>query len=112
MPQISAMRALERRVQIAGAADEAHRGHAEAVAVERLFRRGDQLGMIGETQIVVGAEIEHLAPARDLYAGALRRQDRPLGLPQRLGANDFELGGDVGKNAHGSEHSTMAGELK
>ena len=49
--------------------------------------RGDQLGMIGKAQIIVGAEIEHLArpPSREHADMArLRRQDRPLGLPQRL----------------------------
>ena len=52
---------LERAVQIRGAADEAHRGHAEAMAVERRLGRGDQLRMVGKAQVVVGAEIEHLA---------------------------------------------------
>ena len=45
------------------AADEAHRGHAEAECVHRLRRGGDRLGMVGEAEIIVGAEIERLALA-------------------------------------------------
>ena len=57
--------ALERQVQIGGAADEAHRGHAEAVAVERRFCGSNQIGMIGEAEVIVGAEVQHLASAGD-----------------------------------------------
>ena len=52
------------------AADEAHRSHAEAELVERLARRGDDLGMVGKAEIVVGAEVQELALA------ALRALDR------------------------------------
>ena len=55
-------------------ADEAHRGHAETEGVQRFPRRGRDLWMIGEAEVVVGAEIEHLALAafrRDTDAAAL-----------------------------------------
>ena len=54
---------LELAVQRLRAADEAHRGHAEAEFVERLARRRDELRVVGEAEIVVGAEVEHLALA-------------------------------------------------
>ena len=44
------------------AADEAHRGHAVAVAVERLLGGLAQFRVVGKAEIVVGAEIQHLCP--------------------------------------------------
>ena len=52
-------------VDVLGAADEAHRGETEPVRVERVFRGLDQLGPIGEAEIVIGAEID------DVMAGTL-----------------------------------------
>jgi hypothetical protein len=48
-------------VQVLGAADEAHRGHAEAVRVERLLGGGDHGRVVGQAEVVVGAEVQHLA---------------------------------------------------
>ena len=53
--------ALEFAVHGLGPADEAHRGHAVAVAVERRVRGGDDRRVIGEAEVVVGAEVQHLA---------------------------------------------------
>ncbi len=64
---------LQLAVQRLRAADEAHRGHAEAELVERRARGGDHLGMVGEAEIVVGAKIEQLALA------ALRASRRGCG---------------------------------
>ena len=61
---------LESAVQGLRPADEAHRGHAEAELVERFARRRDDLRMVGEAEIVVGAEVKELALA------ALRSLDR------------------------------------
>ena len=44
-----------------GAADEPDAGHAEAPLVERCLGRRDDLRMIGEAEVVVGAEVQHLA---------------------------------------------------
>ncbi len=41
------------------AADEAHRCHAEAPAVEAFLRCRDQSRIVGQTEIIVGAEIQH-----------------------------------------------------
>src|SRR5271165_3145911 len=63
------------------AADEPHRGHAEAERVHRALGGGDDLGMIGEAEVVVCAEIESLARARaggDPDASALRPGQEPL----------------------------------
>ena len=54
---------LELLVHLLGAADEADGGHAVAPAVQRLVGGGDDLGVVGEAEVVVGAEVEHLAGA-------------------------------------------------
>ena len=43
-----------------GAADEAHRRHAVAPAVERLMGGLDHRRVIGQAQVVVGAHVDHL----------------------------------------------------
>ena len=61
------------------AADEAHRRHAEAESFEPCLGGGDDFGMVGQAEIVVGAEIDHFAPA-DADPPALRAFDQPLAL--------------------------------
>ena len=63
---------LEIAMQALGAADEAHRGDAVAVAGERILRRREHRGMVGETEIVVGAQIDQLAPVGEPHERALR----------------------------------------
>ena len=62
---------LQRLVHVLRAADEAHRGHAVAVAVERRLAGRDQRRMVGEAEVVVGAEVQHLRRR------ARRRSGRP-----------------------------------
>ena len=64
---------LEAAMQSLRAADEADRGHAEPELVECLARCGDDIGMVGEAEIVVGAEVQELA------LPALRALDRGCG---------------------------------
>ncbi|MNH18055.1 hypothetical protein D3C79_777460 [compost metagenome] len=79
---------------ILSAADEAHRGHAEAVAVQPLMGRGDEVGMVGQPQIVVGAEVQYLlATHRDL--GLLGRGDDAFLLVQAFRFDLFQLLGQV-----------------
>ena len=61
LAEMSGDRLLELAMQRLRAADEAHRGHAEAELVHRALGGGDHLGMVGETEIIVGAEVERLA---------------------------------------------------
>ena len=60
-------------------ADEAHRRHPVAPAVERLVRRLDHRRMTGETEVVVGAQVQQLASV-DVDVRALRRRHHELGL--------------------------------
>ena len=76
---------FQRAVQVLRAADEAHARHAVAVAVHRLLRGGDERGVIGKPEIVVGAEVQHVAAiGRDRDMSALGRDDGALGLPQSV----------------------------
>jgi hypothetical protein len=78
-------------VQILRAADEAHRRHAEAVRVQRILGGLDHLRMIGQAEVIVGAEVQHLAATGQLDLGGLRRGDDALGLEQALFADGFEF---------------------
>ncbi|MNG82971.1 hypothetical protein D3C79_416880 [compost metagenome] len=59
---------------ILGAADEAHRGHAETVAVEPLMSGGDEVRVVGQPQVVVGTEVQNLL-ATHCNLGLLSRGD-------------------------------------
>ena len=95
---------LEFLVQVLGAADEAHRGEPETVRVERLFRDGDDVRMVGEAKVVVRAEVQHLAVVPGADRRRLRRGDHALGLVQALVADRFEFGFDAGASGivHGA----------
>jgi hypothetical protein len=66
------------------AADEADRGHAEAVVVHRGLGGGDQAGVVGQAEVVVGAEVQHLPPGH-LHMRALRPGDQAFAFHQALG---------------------------
>ena len=90
LPQVAGDSLLEFAMQRLRAADEAHRGHAEAEFVERAPGRRDDFGVMGETEVIVGAEIDHLALALrtgDADAPALRPGDQPLALGQPGGVD-------------------------
>ena len=82
-------------VQGLGAADEAHRRHAKTVGFQCAARGRDDLGMIGEAQIVVGAQIDHFASA-DADASALRPFDQPFVLIEPVGLDLSERRAEVG----------------
>ena len=89
--QIAGDRFLEAAVERLRPADEAHRGHAEAELVHRPARRGNDLRVIGEAEIVVGAQVDEVAPAAlclHLHMAALRSGDQALRLEE---AGGFEI---------------------
>ncbi len=72
---------LKLLMEILGAADEAHRRHAVAATVHSLLCSLDQTAVVGKAEIVVGAEIEHLALcACHLDVAALRSDNHALVL--------------------------------
>ena len=62
---------LELAVDVLGAADEAHRGHAVAAGLEPRVGGLDDLRVAGQPEVVVGAEVDDLlwpsAPGRELH---------------------------------------------
>jgi hypothetical protein len=58
--------------------------------VETLAGAGDQPFVVGQTEIVVGAEIEHRPPVFQADMGILRCRDSALGLPEPVGADAVE----------------------
>ena len=78
-------------VQLLRAADEAHAGKAIALLLEALMGRLNDLGMIGEAEVVVGAEVDYFVAA-DRDGRALRRLDQPLALVETGLLELFELG--------------------
>jgi len=74
---------LQGLVDVLGAADEPDRRQAVAAVVDPLVGGPDQLGVGGEPEIVVGAEVEALLPLDD-DLGALGALDDPLVLVEFL----------------------------
>ena len=92
------------------AADEAHRSHAEAELVHRAARRRDDVRVIGEAEVIVGAEIDRFARAlrrRDMDAPALRPGQEPLALCESRRVNLVEGGADVVEKGVGHSGSPV-----
>jgi hypothetical protein len=83
---------LELLVHGLGAADEAHRGHAIPVPVDRAMRRLAESRMIGEPEIVVCAKVDELAAVGEAHDWLLRRAQHALGLEEPLLAQTPGLG--------------------
>ena len=90
MPEEFRERGFKLLVNILRAANKAHARHAEAMRVERFFRSSDQRRMIGETEIIVRAHVEHAFAARDRDVRVLRTCDDALGFEETLRFNFFE----------------------
>jgi len=73
--------------------DEPDARHAETPLVERGSRGGDDLGVVGEAEVVVGAEVERLAGGRADVRG-LRGEQLALVLVEARVADLGEGGGD------------------
>ncbi len=66
---------LQLFMDILRAADKTHRSHAETVAIHALLRRQHQRRMVGQSQVVIGAEVDHVLARADADIGLLRRGD-------------------------------------
>ena len=78
-----------------GAADEPDRRHAESVFAQRLPGGLDQPGVVGQTQIVVGAQIDAGRTTLKSDLPLLRRGDDLLLLEQALGLEGFDPCGEI-----------------
>ena len=75
------------------AADEAHRGHAVTVAVDRAMCRLAHRRVIGEAQVIVGAEVDEVAPVGQTHHRLLRRAQHAFRLEEPLLTQAVCLGG-------------------
>jgi hypothetical protein len=88
---------LQRLVEVLGAADETDRSHSKTGSLQRLARRLDHPGVVGQAEIVVGAEVEDFAPPLDANDGVLRREEDALALVKARLAQLSRPGGQVGQ---------------
>ncbi len=86
---------LQRLVQVLRAADEAHRAQAVAVRAQRLVGRLDHRRVRRQAEVVVGAQVEHLAAVGRAHEGALRRGDDALGLVEAGLPDGVQLGAQM-----------------
>ena len=100
-------------MQVLRTADEAHAGEAKAVRIQRILGRRDDVGMVGQAKIVVGAEVQHLATIAGADRRRLWRGDNAFGLVQALLAYRIKLGQQAvtGRVGHGSAVLGKDGDL-
>ena len=94
-PQEFAQTCFEPLVRKLGAADEPNRRHAEAVLGQRIPCGFDQTGVIGEPQVVVGAQIDAGGPGLKRHLALLGRGDDLLLLEQAVGLQGIDPGGEI-----------------
>ena len=85
---------LQLSVQVLRAADEPDRGHAVTMIVHRRLSRRDQRRVIRQPKVIVGAQVQHVAP-RDPDMRPLRRLDLPFAFHQPLGVDAAQGFGQV-----------------
>jgi len=87
--QKGAERLFKLYVKILRAADEPDRGHTVAMLLQSGGSGLSDLGVVGESQIVVGAKVEDL-PLSHTNLGPLRAQDLSLGFVESRRADFCE----------------------
>ena len=85
---------LELLVDVLSAANEPDRRHAVAPAAQAFLRGFDDGGMVGEAEVVVGAEVDDFSSA-DADGRALRSLQLALALVKALGLQVGELGAEL-----------------
>ncbi len=69
------------------AADKAHRRHAETILLQTAPGRLDQAMIVGQAQVIVGAEVQHVLAAREPDVGCLWAGNDALGFVKAVGAD-------------------------
>ncbi len=82
-------------VNLLGSADESHGGQTVAPALEGFLGGGDNVGMVGQSQVVVGAEVEDVLAVEDAHVGLLRGGEDPFALEEAAIADLVQLAGQV-----------------
>ena len=86
---------------VLGAADEAHRGHPEAVLVDAALGGRHHVRVVGEAEVVVRAQVEHPPAVGEGDLGLLLPDDLALVFGEALGLDRGELGLEVRAEALG-----------
>jgi hypothetical protein len=86
-------------VEVLGAADEPDTGHAETAIVHGGFGRRDDVRVVGQAEVVVGAEVQDgragLTDPPCCDVAGLGGVDVALGLVEACGADVVELGAEL-----------------
>src|SRR5207249_6766976 len=82
---------LQLLVHVLRPADEAHRRHAVAVAIERLSSRLDDRRVRGEPEVIVRAKVQDLAATLHADERALRTLDDALAFEEALAVQTLGL---------------------
>ena len=93
VPRNAQRRRFQLLVDGLGAADEAHGGQAVAPLVEGRVGGCDDVGMVGQAEVVVGAHVEDTGSVGDVDMGVLGGEEQALGFPGSGGADFFEAAG-------------------
>ena len=109
-PQERRERRLEFLVLGLRAADEPHRRHPEAPPVEGVLRRLDQHRGVGEAEVVVGAQVDHLTAER-AHVGGLGGGQRRLLLVEPVGAKLGQFPVDLLDDVHACSCAVSGGWL-
>ena len=86
---------LELLVDVLRTADEANGAHPKAVAVHSGLSGGDQARMVGETEVVICAEVDHFLPRADLDISSLRGRDNSFALVETSFVNSLKFLSEV-----------------
>ena len=86
---------LQLLVRNLGAADEPHRRHPETIPGQRGPRRLDEAGVVGEAQVVVGAQVDAGGARLERHLALLRRGDDLFLLEQAVGLERFDPAGQI-----------------
>ena len=76
-------------------ADEANGAHPKAVAVHSSLSGGDKARVVGETEVVIRAEVDHFLPRADLDISGLGRRDNSFALVETSFVNSLKFLSEV-----------------
>lgn len=88
-------RLLKFAVHALGPTDESHGCGAVTPTVESGVAGGDEIGVVAETEVVIGTKVEHFATIVERDARALGRTNDALTFVEAVRFDRFERGGEV-----------------
>ena len=98
---------LELLVDVLRTADEADGAHPEASCIHSFLGGLNEAWVVGETEVVVGAEVDHFLPRADLDVSGLRGDDDALPFVEPSFIDGLEFLGE--ELLHVLKHSLVYG---